>query len=207
MMVLIRIFQGVLALLLFKTFIGCIKKYDSENGLPEEMSWKIELTVFCGGGMIFPETVLQILLLILFIAYLASMAYTDFFTQRVYSLFYVLVAIPGYLWLVGEGSWLMLKVVLMYIGFVAVCSFVLNGFCDGDVEVFIAATPYMALLAQRMKQPVLLMLMLFMLVSLLLGIAGSMVQSIRKRKIITKSAMVPYIFGAAICMMALDNIL
>lgn len=207
MMALLRLGQGIFALVIFRIIIGCIKKFDSENGLPEGLSWKMIFLTFFSGGLIVPESIVQSLLLITFISYLASMAYTDFYTMQVYSLFYVLAAVPGYMWLLGTGSWFAIKVALIYIGFVLIAFWVFKGFGGGDAEVFIAATPYITLLAQRMEQSVVLVLILFMLLALAYSVLGCVVKSIRTRKWVMKSAMVPYIYGAAVCMVILDNLL
>lgn len=207
MNVLIRILQGAVAFLIYYSILVCIKKYDPGHGLPKKMTWRAFIFPSVGGICLATGSLVQTILLVLCIGYLSAMAYTDYYSKRVYSFFYIVTAIPGYIWMMTNGTWSTIAALLVFILFEVLCAFLFGGFRDGDVEVFIALAPYLTLLACRIQINVLLFLNLFLIISMLFAVIGCLILSIKERRLIRKNAMVPFIYGALICMILIDNIL
>ncbi|MBP3609695.1 MAG: hypothetical protein J6J42_05095 [Lachnospiraceae bacterium] len=204
MMIPIRMIQGLMTLLLFRTILLCIRKWDDNHGLPQKTSVKAMLPSFIVGFCLGKGE--STVLLVLYVAYLAAMAYSDYHSKYVYSVFYILVSIPGYVWLFQAGDWSSIRAVLIFCLMAIVFSEVFKAFKDGDMEVFIASAPYITLLAQRMDEEAMLVLVLFLVLSLFFSIVGTAVLSIRCRKFIRKNVMVPYIYGSLFCVVLLDNL-
>lgn len=207
MMVLVRIMQGAVAVLLFRIILFCIRKRDVTHGLPQKVSFWAMISPFACGFCLYTEEAWSAALLVMYIAYLAAMAYTDYHSKCVYSFFYIVIAVPGYIWLLQEGDWNAIQAVLIFCVIVVVSSVILKGFKDGDMEVFIASAPYITLLAYRMKEEVLFVLVLFLFLSVFFSIAGTVVLSIRCGKFIRKNVMVPFIYSALFWIVLLDNLL
>lgn len=206
MSILFRVGQGIAVILLYIGMLWCIKKADANHGLPERISWIAMLVPFSCGVSLCPGTAGATGLLVLYIAYLAAMAYTDYHSKCVYSLFYIVVAVPGYVWLLQQGDWSMIKAVLIFDLLIVVCSVLLKAFKDGDMEVFITSAPYISLLAYRMKEEIFFLLLLFLFLAVLFSVLGTIVLSIRRKRFMRKNVMVPFIYGALCCVVLLENL-
>lgn len=203
----IRTLQGVLVLILFVCIIQCIKKYDSHHGLPEKITGKAILIPLLSGLCIAEGNLVYKILLILCMGYLTAMAYTDYFTRKVYSMFYILATIPGAIWLVSMVDWRKINEILFFILIIIFASFVLHAFRDGDVEVFIALVPYIALLADKWELDLILALLGFLLSSMLFAVCGCLALSVKRKKFVKENAMVPSICVAMLCTILLDNLI
>ena len=202
---LIRLAQGATVLLIYCCIIHNIKKYDSRHGLPPKLVWKDMVMSFVSGICIADGSWIHRILLVICMGYLAAMAYTDYYSRKVYSLFYVLAVIPGAIWLVCIGKLENLVAIPLFLLFILFASYVVGAFRDGDVEVFIALTPYVVLLAYRLGIKLFMMFLIFLLTSMLTAVCGSLLVSIKRRKFVRENAMVPFIYGTMLGVVVLDN--
>lgn len=138
------------------------KRIDKEIELPARITVKEYVMIFlCGAAAYQGISISSIVQLFLGI-YLAFMAYTDFHTKKVYSMFSYLMFVAGTLGLfmttdsVPENLYTLLAfVVLVLFGYF------IKAYAFGDVEIYIALYPYYAMYFFDMPEDVLNLMLWF----------------------------------------------
>lgn len=201
----VRVAQGGLAAGLTLILICTIKKSDAVHRLPERCG-PISKLCFFAGGFLLPPTGAITGLLVLFAAYLAAMAYTDYYARQVYPFYCILVATFGYGWLccswvqrVGRVDmiWTIGYILLVLIGQR------LRAYTLGDAEIFVAAIPALAAVASHTGRDLCQVYTFFFLGSAVCGVIGWLIRLVMTGSRDNNIAYVPAMYGAFLALLFL----
>lgn len=191
-------------MLLSAAVLCCIRKADPEHGLPERNSRLSAAVFFVGGFLLLPADIWISALGVAFISCLGVMAYTDSYSGQVYPFFCYAVALPGYARLVALQDWDALFYVAAFAAFVIFAS-LLHAYSFGDVELFLTAAPFLALLAEQSKAEIFLGLWLYWGASAFFGIAIWFFKRLGKKSCGKKFAMAPAMYLALLSVLLFGN--
>ena len=110
-----RFVQGIAVCYLASGILRCIRKNVAEPKLPRENAQQFYIFLFISGFCFYPDKWIISTIMILFIACLGAMAYTDFYTRQIYVFFYVIVALIGYGQMAFCQDWRSMGSILIFI--------------------------------------------------------------------------------------------
>lgn len=202
----VRLVQGMLVLCLTTGILYCIRKIVSEHELPQKKLSLFLIFFFFSGFILQPAEWTESIVLILFISYIGAMAYTDYYTRQVYVMFYVIAAIIGYGHMAMHQKWESMWHIFLFV-LIVLAGMLVHAYTLGDAEIFIAAAPYLSLIAERNEMEGLFLLLLFYWFSMILWPVNWLLYAMVKKKMETKFPMVPFIYGALIMILGMENLL
>lgn len=166
---------GLFTMLFVGRLVDKFKKIDKEIELPVSIAVKEYIMIFLCGAVAYQGFRISTIVLLFLGIYLAFMAYTDYHTKKVYSIFSYLMFVAGAVCLFmtttsakGNLYSLLAFVVLVLFGFL------IKAYAFGDVEIYIALYPYYALYFFDMPED-LLSLMLWFAVTLFITVIACVV--------------------------------
>lgn len=153
---------GLFSMLTVGRLIDKFKKIDNEIELPASITVKEYMMIFLCGAAAYQGICISTIVLLYLGMYLSFMAYTDFHTKKVYSMFSYLIFVAGAVCLFMttdsaiENIYTMLAfAVLVLLGFF------IKAYAFGDVEIYIALYPYYAMYFFDMPEDVLSLMLWF----------------------------------------------
>lgn len=201
-----RVVQGGLVAGLTLIFIRTIRKSDAVHQLPNRCGTRSKFCFFAGGLLLQPTGAITGLLLMLFAAYLAAMAYTDYHTRQVYPFYSILGAVIGYGWLccswIQRGCWVDIVWTIGYVLLVLIGKR-LRAYTLGDTEIFIAAAPALAAVASLSGGSLCRVYTGFWLLSAVCGIIGWGIRLLLTGSRSDNIAYVPAMYGAFLILLFL----
>lgn len=160
--------------------ITLMKKVDDEHGLPEHIGIFYMLIIAIAGDIAIIAFYPYFFLSILFTAYLAIMAYTDFYIMKLYTIFHIIAAIMGYISLFNLSE-LSIQEFVLGLGFIFFM-WLVKAINTGDVELLFASFPYVCLFADVYKINKLYFCFLFLTVIMLISVVINFKAFIKKGK-------------------------
>ncbi len=129
--------------------ITLMKKADDEHGLPENIGIFYMLITAIVSCITIAAFYPYFFLSVLFTAYLAIMAYTDFYVMKLYIIFHIVIGMIGYITLFILGELFVLQFISVAVVIILMKWFkIINA---GDVELLFASFPYICLFADIYK--------------------------------------------------------
>lgn len=173
----IGVISSVLLMYLGITFI---KKADDGHGLPENIEIFYIVITAIAGCIAITAFYPYFFLSVLFTAYLAIMAYTDFYVMKLYTIFHIIVAFIGYITLFNLSKLSIREFVLglIFIFFM----WLIKAINTGDVELLFASFPYICLFADVYKINKLYFCFIFLTVIMFISVVINLKDFIKKGK-------------------------
>ena len=170
---------AIISAFLMSAGITCMKKIDNKHGLPENVGVFYILVTAIAGGITTEAFYPYFFLSIFFTAYLAIMAYTDFYTMKLYTIFHIIAALTGYIALF-HFKWSIWEFTLGFglIFFMQLAKVI----SIGDVELLFASFPYCCIFAQIYKIDELYFYFIFLIVIMVISIIINFKAFIKKGK-------------------------
>ncbi len=166
----------------FLTYFGItwMKKADDEHGLPENIGIFYMLITAIVSCITIAAFYPYFFLSVLFTAYLAIMAYTDFYVMKLYTMFHILTGIIGYIALFIVSELLIREFILglIFIFFM----WLIKAINTGDVELLCASFPYICLFADVYKINKLYFCFIFLTVIMFISVVINLKDFIKKGK-------------------------
>lgn len=173
----IGVISSVLLMYLGITFM---KKVDDEHGLPENVGIFYILITAIVSCVAIAAFYPYFFLSVLFTAYLAIMAYTDFYVMKLYTIFHIIVAFIGYITLFNLSK-LSIREFVLGLGFIFFM-WLVKAINIGDVELLFTSFPYICLFADIYKINKIDFYFLFLTVIMLISVVISFKTFIKKGK-------------------------
>lgn len=134
---------GLLTVMVVNGLLDKVKQKDTEITLPKQIRKKEYLMMFLFGAISFQGIRISTILLVGISVYMAFMAYTDYYTRKVYSAFSYLMFLLGIFYLFGETqNWKADITALLICIAIVMLGFMIRAYAFGDVEIYIALCPY-----------------------------------------------------------------
>ncbi len=160
--------------------ITLMKKVDDEHGLPENVGIFYMLITAIVSCITIAAFYPYFFLSVLFIAYLAIMAYTDFYVMKLYTIFHIVIGMIGYITLFILGELFVLQFISVAVVIILMKWFkIIN---VGDVELLFASFPYICLFADIYKINKLYFCLIFLTVIMLISVVINLKAFIKKEK-------------------------
>ena len=201
-----HVMQGLTCMCITSAILQCIKKSQPEHGLPEKNSLVFQLFFFISGFCLCPANAVSTILVLLCAGYIGAMAYTDFYTMQVYSFFCLVISVAGYGYLFINQDWRTCSIAFMFI-LVVVLGRLVKAYSSGDLEIFCAITPYLAMIASRNNLEVFFFLFVYFWICLLIKAVSLLIRAARDKKLERKGPMAPAMCVAFMILTALENFL
>lgn len=193
---LIIFFAGMIITVMAAKLLQVLKKLDKELMLPEKLKRRELLLFFLAGSMaVQTESMVWLLMSVLFITYLLVIAYIDHYTGMVYSFFSYVVGMVGFVFMIFAVK--PLQPALLAVGFailvILIVGIALRAWAGGDTEILIACLPYLITFAAEQGEDIFLILLAFWMLMLVFNVIYAVCNGCHKR-----NAMSPAI-AAAVC--------
>ena len=160
--------------------ITLMKKVDDEHGLPENVGIFYMLITAIVSCITIAAFYPYFFLSVLFTAYLAIMAYTDFYVMKLYTIFHIVIGMIGYITLFILGELFVLQFISVAVVIILMKWFkIIN---VGDVELLFASFPYICLFADIYKINKLYFCLIFLTVIMLISVVINLKAFIKKEK-------------------------
>ena len=134
---------GLLNLVIVNKLLCTVKQKDKEISLPKQLNRKENFMIFLFGIVSFHGFCSDSIIFFLLSVYLSFMAYTDFYTRKVYSAFSYFIFLIGIFVFISKTqdwerniSWFVFCFILIVFGFIV------KAYAFGDVEIYMALSPY-----------------------------------------------------------------
>ncbi len=172
---------AIISVLLMYLGITFVKKADYDgHGLPENVEISYIFITAIAGCIAIAAFYSYFFLYILFTAYLAIMAYTDFYTMKLYTIFHILIGMIGYIALFIVNGLLIREFILgLILIFFMQLTKVIN---NGDVELLFASFPYICICANIYKIDKLCVWFGFLMLVLFVSVVINLKAFIKKGK-------------------------
>ncbi len=171
---------AISSVLLMYLGITFMKKADDGHGLPENIGIFYIVITAIVGCIAITTFYSYFFLSILFTAYLAIMAYTDFYTMKLYTIFHILIGMIGYIALFIVSG-LSIREFILGLGFI-IFMWLIKAINTGDVELLFASFPYICLFADVYKINKLYFCLIFLTVIMLISVVINFKAFIKKGK-------------------------
>ena len=134
---------GLLNLMILSKMLSVVKKKDKDIFLPKKIRNEEYFFIFLCGAVSFQGICVDTIIFFLLSVYLSFMAYTDFYTRKVYSAFSYFIFLIGIFVFISKTqdwerniSWFVFCFILIVFGFIV------KAYAFGDVEIYMALSPY-----------------------------------------------------------------
>ncbi len=187
---------AIISVFLMLFGITWTKRIDVEHGLPERIGIFYMLITAIAACIAIDAFYPYFFLSVLFTAYLAIMAYTDFYIMELYTIFHVITAIIGYISLFNLSE-LSIQEFDLGFGFIFFM-YLVKVINIGDVELLFASFPYICLFANIYKINKLYFCLIFLTVIMLISVVINFKAFIKKEK--TKAPFAVPVFAGYVVM-------
>lgn len=171
---------AIISVFLMYFGITLMKKVDDEHGLPENIGIFYMLVIAMVSCITIAAFYPYFFLSVLFTAYLAIMAYTDFYVMKLYTIFHIVIGMIGYITLFILGELFVLQFISVAVVIILMKWFkIIN---VGDVELLFASFPYICLFADIYKINKLYFCLIFLTVIMLISVVINLKAFIKKEK-------------------------
>ena len=171
---------AIISVFLMYFGITLMKKVDDEHGLPENVGIFYMLITAIVSCITIAAFYPYFFLSVLFTAYLAIMAYTDFYVMKLYTIFHIVIGMIGYITLFILGELFVLQFISVAVVIILMKWFkIINA---GDVELLFASFPYICLFADIYKINKLYFCLIFLTVIMLISVVINLKAFIKKEK-------------------------
>ncbi len=171
---------AIISVFLMYFGITLMKKVDDEHGLPENIGIFYMLVIAMVSCITIAAFYPYFFLSVLFTAYLAIMAYTDFYVMKLYIIFHIVIGMIGYITLFILGELFVLQFISVAVVIILMKWFkIIN---VGDVELLFASFPYICLFADIYKINKLYFCLIFLTVIMLISVVINLKAFIKKEK-------------------------